>query len=108
MKLPVSADERRLLTELFAPGRAIVAFAADTATATRLHHALQQPGAPDLPRADLDDLARLLGAYLQQLGGPGAPLPATEPVRASVDLAAHAPQLAQLHAQLVRHLEATA
>lgn len=34
MKLPISAEERQLLTELFAPGRAIVAFAADTATAS--------------------------------------------------------------------------
>lgn len=108
MKLPVSAEERRLLTELFAPGRAVVAFAADTAPAARVRQALQQPGDSDLPRADLDHLARLLGAYLQQLGGPGVPLPATVPVRASIDLVAYALTLAQIHAQLVRHLEATA
>lgn len=107
LKIPLSAEEVRLLRDLFDPRRASVAFPRDTAEAARLHEALHRPGEPDLERHDAEALARLLGNYLRTLAGPGEPVPANAPLDATVDLADQAPLLAHVHAQLVRHLKAT-
>jgi len=107
VKIPFSADEIRLLRDLFDPRRASVAFPHDTAEAERLHEALGHHGEPDLERHDAEGLARLLGAYLRTLAGTGAPVPADAPLAATVDLADQAPLLEHVHAQLVRHLKAT-
>ncbi len=107
MKLPLSSDETHLLRDLFDPRRAAVAFPHDTAEAARLHTALHHAGELDVSRADAAGLTHLLGSYLRTLAGPGAPVPAGAPLAATVDLADHSPQLTHIHAQLVRHLQAT-
>ncbi len=108
MKLPLSTSETHLLRELFDPRRAAVAFPQDTAEVVRLHAALHHSGELDVPRADAERLTHLLGGYLRTLAGAGAPVPAGAPLAATVDLADHAAQLIHIHAQLVRHLQATA
>ncbi|HUS16233.1 MAG TPA: hypothetical protein VM536_14640 [Chloroflexia bacterium] len=108
MKLPLAAAEHTLLAALFDPRRAPTAFPAATAEAVRLHRLLGEHGAPDLPRADVEALTQMLGDYLDRLGGgPGVPVAHQAPLADTVDLVDQAPQLQHLHAQLVRHLEAT-
>ena len=107
MKLPLSEAEHTLLRDLFDPRRASVAFPNDAAEAAHLHGLLADRGEPDLPRADVDALTRLLGAYLDRLAGGGVPVPAQAPLDATVALVDDAPGLQHLHAQLVRHLDWT-
>ncbi len=107
MKLPLSATEHRLLSDLFDARRAAVAFPQETGEAARLHALLARLGEPDLPRADVKALTHLLGVYLHRLAGAGAPVPGDAPLAASVALADQAPALTHIHAQLLRHLEAT-
>jgi hypothetical protein len=107
MKLPLSGDERTLLRDLFDPRRAAVNFPADEREASRLHQALAGHDEVDLPRADLEAATLLLGAFLGRLAHGGAPVPGNAPLDGTVALAADAPTLQHIHAQLDRHLRAT-
>jgi len=108
MKLPLGQEERRLLRDLFDPRRVRSAFPHDTAEATRLHDVLAAHHEVDLPRADLEALTTLLARYVKGLAGPGVAVPPGAPLAETVALADHGATLQHIHAQLVRHLEATA
>jgi hypothetical protein len=108
VKLPFADSERQLLADLFDDRRVAVTFPDDRDEAGHLHALLTTPGEADLPRDDVEVLTDMLGAYLDRLAGPGAPVPAQAPLDETVALAAHAPTLQHIHAQLVRHLKATA